>query len=234
MTYVTYGFAKDIKLLKEKFAQKVPESEEKEQLYITSSACFWNFLSARSNYKAILNSPVMYKLQCNKELLEEVIAWIHENTQKIKIDLVHFSHFGYYTATGRNVTTVDKDTEGVISLGYATVAIYVDSEDWIPKSLLEYLLLVLIRIIDVRESYVGFLKETDAASMGQRLLDVSFRGLDGHSIYEGNKKFFNEKKLIMCLDIDRITKRVKESKLGRGLLKMAQTSIINFILEGAN
>ena len=229
--YVRYGFGKDEEQLRTAFLES-SESIVDDNIVVYAGVCFSSYAKQRLNLEGAYESDVYYSLSCNKDMLDELVKWLNslkagfnitiEKGKKVEElvgtvcryvdftpinEMVDFK-FGKPFMRVSSKTAKEKNITG-LPIGRYAIRIHIDdSTDIRAKTILEYLLLVTIRILDYKEGFITYMEEE--GTIINRVLKASDRDW-GHSIYCGIDKL-PEKNLKICLNMSNVTSFTKENK----------------------
>lgn len=197
--YVRYGFGADPKELDEVYL-KTDGRKKSPKIHVTSNICFADFFEERVYVKAAYNSYLYYTVRCNKDMLEKLLKWLNSRHGGFSLELVQDVFTGYY------INEQEKSYElGNSSRGYSIQNIENIEDDGknfpvsccvvkitIPefkyekaKFMLEYLIMVVIRMIDLNEDYLKNMSKS--STVIKNIVNSSNIADDGHCVYCGRQ-----------------------------------------------
>jgi hypothetical protein len=256
---VRFGFGKDDNVTQEIFLKSANQAND-ENCIIVTDICFARLLERRFNAEAFENSSMYYSLYCNPDMLKEVIEWINNLNSGVKVTFLKSKSAGCLVSNGYDLVDYRRVVkfkefklgEGIDSdlissrkakqlglesfpISRCAVKIEVKSESFKAKALVEYITMILIRLLDYKENFLKDMSEGEI--LVEKMIYASNKEHDGHSLCLRLSKnnFFvyytiELQDVIDVLNVNKIEKGVERVPLLQ-CERYRQTNIFNLILK---
>lgn len=246
-TKVTFEFS-DLDDAIVDFKQEKRNADTKKS-FIRTAVCFSSYSTDRKEFER-KDTGVFYTLRCNVFYLIKLLSWMNKVSNGMKFTLIASktedkkgdTKFYYYKSEKNNIEYEKSTVEGMILVDnvdeidkkkfndhYCLVQIHVDMRHGESKINAEYMVLTIIRMLDLNEEWRAIWGKKE---IQQEIIDMSNNANNGHSIAEthiGRERglkdnFLTTEFLVHLLDVN-VMNKVK------GLYRPAQTIICAIVFE---
>lgn len=255
MSYVTVSFS-DIDTAIKDFMDK-KEFADDERRYLFTDICFRRFNTYRTDYLRHQNKDIFFFINCNVVALISLLTWINKVSGDVTANILmsrdtKTKQVYYYKSKKVEASFLKKQIKNGIliesvknldkeSKHNCLIRIIVNSKDIEVKSKIEFITLVIIRMLDSGEKFYSYMNHTNPIEQEIINFTLNPKGNTNtnHALSENdsanhvgfNLKNLTTELLAQCMNVDNMKRAVEEQQIG-GLI--TQTRIFNGIFRMLN